>query len=828
MKRLLAVFLLLSMLLAACAPASDTPDTTGDPSQTTDDPAGTNDPNVQEVTVYSRDGFSTTIQIVSGQIIFNDAIFEYFRAGNAGSLQFEYDAAHYSLESFPMCDLYLLLVWEGFNAFLVDTKTKEILDPLASMGEDVQGRFSGMGVSPDGKYALVNYRSGTILELLELKTGSRTKMPYEEGLYGVSGRFLDNETVLITSAYEDLERKISYGLSKYNILTGESTEIPGRFVAKDPYANNFMAMTEGPFAYTFTDNQLTLIDLRTMERTMFSLGIKEVTEVSHCTADSVFVRSGKAQYILKMDGSMQLVLKDSLEDFDALFGNMNSWYNRALTSQYADPKQVNLELLFYNGFSDESSKPTDAEWEELKDKPGFDINYDLERLPAGKMNQILTQYLGITLVDVETTGFYGLVYLERTNCYYRMGTDAEVVENFKATAVEALANGTIRLSYTSGYENTAYVATLKPAGDGYQILSNLRADNTGEDPRLVTFDSLFGNTDYWYNKALTSLYTDISKVNLKRLFHDGFPLEDRWLTEQEREELEGYSQIGKHGEQVRLPADKVNAVLAQLFGITLEGVDPTGFGDLVYLESTNCYYQTPHSLETVKNFKARRLECMEDGTVHLYYTVNFRTTEYDESRMCVAVLKLVDGQWQILSNQREDHTAEDPRVEKLEKLFGDWKSWYSQALTSLYTEPSQVNLKRLFYRGFSDESGKLTDAEKEALQGKVTLELDVRRLPVEKMNEVLSRYLGVAVEELDASSFKGLVYLESTDCYYFSTGDTEILENFKATRVEELADGTVRLYYTARSYATDYAEAACVATLKLVNGQWQILSNQKA
>lgn len=169
-----------------------------------------------------------------------------------------------------------------------------------------------------------------------------------------------------------------------------------------------------------------------------------------------------------------------LAEFDALFGPMNSRYNWALTSQYADPTFVDLELLFYLGFSDESSKPTDAEWEELKDRPGFDINYDLKRLPVDKMNQVLTQYFGITLEDVDASGFEGLVYLESTNCYYRMGTDASVVENFKATAVEVLEDGTIRLSYTgTSYalgSNGAGVAVLKPIGDGYQIISNIKAE----------------------------------------------------------------------------------------------------------------------------------------------------------------------------------------------------------------------------------------------------------------------------------------------------------------------------------------------------------------
>ena len=160
--------------------------------------------------------------------------------------------------------------------------------------------------------------------------------------------------------------------------------------------------------------------------------------------------------------------------FNALFGNVSSWYNRALTSLYASPEQVNLKMLFYHGFPEESQMPTDRERESLKDKPGIYLEFDLMRLPVGKMNEVLTQYFGITLEEVDPSGFQKLTYLESTGCYYHTVSDAVFMENFNATAVETLTDGTIRLSYTAEF-GEAFVAVLKPVGDGYQILSNQRA-----------------------------------------------------------------------------------------------------------------------------------------------------------------------------------------------------------------------------------------------------------------------------------------------------------------------------------------------------------------
>lgn len=160
-------------------------------------------------------------------------------------------------------------------------------------------------------------------------------------------------------------------------------------------------------------------------------------------------------------------------EMDALFGDMRSWYNQALTSIYDAPKDISLKALFYGGFEGESQDPTDAEWAELKDQPGFREEYDLMRLPKDKMNQVLTTYFGITLEDVADTGFEGLVYLESTDCYYHMVNGANGVEDFEATKVEVLDDGSLQVYYTSYGENL--VVTLRPNGDGYQIVSNKEA-----------------------------------------------------------------------------------------------------------------------------------------------------------------------------------------------------------------------------------------------------------------------------------------------------------------------------------------------------------------
>jgi hypothetical protein len=166
-------------------------------------------------------------------------------------------------------------------------------------------------------------------------------------------------------------------------------------------------------------------------------------------------------------------------DFNALFGELGSWYNKALCCEYATPAQLELWTFFLSAFNEESNQVTDSERAQLKDLIGnpdvYDSidNLDITRLPADRMNQVLQDYFGITLDDIDDAGFAGQLYLESTDCYYIIGGGAAVVKEFNAVSVEYMDDGSIRVYYTANWTNTVYVVTLMPHGDGYRILSNV-------------------------------------------------------------------------------------------------------------------------------------------------------------------------------------------------------------------------------------------------------------------------------------------------------------------------------------------------------------------
>jgi hypothetical protein len=66
-------------------------------------------------------------------------------------------------------------------------------------------------------------------------------------------------------------------------------------------------------------------------------------------------------------------------------------------------------------------------------------------------------------------------------------------------------------------------------------------------------------------------------------------------------------------------------VLLDLFGITLEDVDEAGFKNLVYLESTGCYYHMVTDFACVENFQAKDIEINANGTITVYYTADWGT-----------------------------------------------------------------------------------------------------------------------------------------------------------------------------------------------------------
>lgn len=163
----------------------------------------------------------------------------------------------------------------------------------------------------------------------------------------------------------------------------------------------------------------------------------------------------------------------------ALFGDLNSWYNKALTSEYDTPAQLVLSQFFLNAFREEGNEVADFERAQLKDLYGFGDYIDMvgiTRLPVDRMNQVLQAYFGITLDEIDVAADNDLHYLESTDCYYIVGGGASGAMDFKASSFEILQDGSICVYYTANWEETLYAVTLMPTDDDYRILSNVKVE----------------------------------------------------------------------------------------------------------------------------------------------------------------------------------------------------------------------------------------------------------------------------------------------------------------------------------------------------------------
>ena len=168
------------------------------------------------------------------------------------------------------------------------------------------------------------------------------------------------------------------------------------------------------------------------------------------------------------------VSEDTLKQLQELFSDPNGWYARILTSDFAQPKEINLKELFYKGITEADSTLTDEETAFLADTWTEDeCGLDTYRIPADEIDGILQKYLGISFEDTLKTGIDDLTYWEKTNAYYLSHGDTNAV-NVKIISAYLNEDGTITMTYCDALSDPApeKAAVLKPCDGEYLIVSN--------------------------------------------------------------------------------------------------------------------------------------------------------------------------------------------------------------------------------------------------------------------------------------------------------------------------------------------------------------------
>lgn len=309
MKKLWSICMAVAILLglAGCKSNAQAPERTTVPTTapTTVPTTAPTQPAVKTLAVIGKDGQRDTLTLQSGTVTVRGTELKYYWGSYQGEVYLDAESkGHYSSSQGKFVfsrifgsDRYLSLAAEGSCAYLIDLQSGKVQDPFAKVEKEILNRLSESEFSPDGKYALIRYNSGTVLELLNCETGERTKLPYsEENLYTVSGRFIDKDTVLINTVYQDGAGQLTtYVWESYSIPTGQRVQL---------YRDGAVTLIEAPFAYAFADGKLTLMDLRTGKTAEFPFDKAACTRIAYHTTESAYAVVNGTEYLLKTDGTM--------------------------------------------------------------------------------------------------------------------------------------------------------------------------------------------------------------------------------------------------------------------------------------------------------------------------------------------------------------------------------------------------------------------------------------------------------------------------------------------------------------------------------------------
>ncbi len=169
---------------------------------------------------------------------------------------------------------------------------------------------------------------------------------------------------------------------------------------------------------------------------------------------------------------------EELAALQDLFTDYRGWYSRFLISHYAEPKEIDLYMLFYKGIPGVDNTLSETERAYLETVwTEHQLMLDYYRLPAAQMNETLQKYLGLSMEDTLGVGLENLTYWTEADCYYVSHGDTNAIQVLVHSAYRQ-DDGTIIMFYSNGnFDKEAeaapeHMAVLLPCDDGYQFISN--------------------------------------------------------------------------------------------------------------------------------------------------------------------------------------------------------------------------------------------------------------------------------------------------------------------------------------------------------------------
>lgn len=174
-----------------------------------------------------------------------------------------------------------------------------------------------------------------------------------------------------------------------------------------------------------------------------------------------------------------------------------------------------------------------------------------------------------------------------------------------------------------------------------------------------------------------------------------------------------------------------------------------------------------------------------------------------------------------------DMNTDEEVVKKFQKLF-DNDSWFTQALTCTFDEAANVRLEDfLMCTGKPWDVAPATEAEVEALVAMTGNEnywdVDCYSIKADLADEILRVVFGLSMDQVSENARNYLVYMESTDSYYYGRTDSSLVWYVSVAGIRQLENGNIEVYYTCEWL---YPEEG-VVTLKPVGDSYIVISNKR-
>lgn len=140
----------------------------------------------------------------------------------------------------------------------------------------------------------------------------------------------------------------------------------------------------------------------------------------------------------------------------------------------------------------------------------------------------------------------------------------------------------------------------------------------------------------------------------------------------------------------------------------------------------------------------------------------------------------------------------DQLQEYSEKLISNGSvSYHNLATTTVFSHPKEINLYFLFCNGIDGAPRKLSDKEfAHFVSTSETIQyLDVRVLPPDMMDQVLTEHFGITFNETEKQGMDQFAYWEETGNYYWFGTDANGNWDIEVIAGSTLPDGSVQILY---------------------------------